>query len=77
MLCCSLVALLALILSEVLFLPMNKGNSPWHEQEGRTALEPQDTEEPHLGTPLPLSLLAITCRPPTTKKTCDQDERQR
>ena len=34
MLCCSLVALLALILCEVLFLPMKKGNSPWQDKPG-------------------------------------------
>ena len=34
MLCCSFVALLALILCEVLFLPMKKGNSPWQDKSG-------------------------------------------
>ena len=31
---CSLVALLALILSDVLFLPMKKGNSLWQDKPG-------------------------------------------
>ena len=32
---CSLVALLALILCEVLLIPMNKGNSSWQDKPGR------------------------------------------
>ena len=41
MLCCSLVALLALILCEVSFLPTTKGNSPWQDKPGSTGGENQ------------------------------------